>query len=157
MLTGIHEWDRVLGGGLVPGSFLILTGDPGIGKSTLLLQIADRLAQQQQVFYFSSEESLEQVTGRARRIGCHNSNVLFSDHAQLESVIATAIEQKPDVIIIDSIQNCYSSQVQTVPGSVAQLRETAFALMRMAKEHTIAVIVSGHITKEGESAGPKML
>jgi DNA repair protein RadA/Sms len=122
-----------------------------------LLQIADRLASEYRVFYFSSEESLEQVSLRARRVGCHNSSVLFSDQAQLETVVATAKAEKPNLIIIDSIQNCYTAEIQTVPGSVAQLRETAFALMRLAKENNIAVIVSGHITKEGEIAGPKML
>jgi DNA repair protein RadA/Sms len=157
MCTGIGEWDRVMGGGIMPGSFIILTGDPGIGKSTLLLQIANYLSSEYRIFYFSSEESLEQVSQRARRVGCHNSSVLFSDQAQLETVIATAKAEKPDLIIIDSIQNCYTAEIQTVPGSVAQLRETAFALMRLAKENNIAVIVSGHITKEGEIAGPKML
>lgn len=157
MRTGLEEWDRVLGGGIMPGSFLILTGDPGIGKSTLLLQIADRISQQARVFYFSSEESLEQVTLRAQRIGCRDSAVLFSDTAQLESLITTVTQEKPDLVIIDSIQNCYAAQIQTVPGSIAQLRETAFHLMRLAKENNIAIIASGHITKEGEIAGPKML
>ncbi len=157
MLTGIHEWDRVVGGGIMPGSFLILTGDPGIGKSTLLLQIAHRLAESYKVFYFSSEESLEQVKLRATRIDCSNSNLLFSDQAKLESVIATSQQEKPDLIVVDSIQNCYASEIQTLPGSIGQLREAAFQLMRLAKENNIALIVSGHITKEGDIAGPKLL
>jgi DNA repair protein RadA/Sms len=157
MLTGIHEWDRVVGGGIMPGSFLILTGDPGIGKSTLLLQIAHKLSESYRVFYFSSEESLEQVKLRATRIGCSSSNLLFSDQAKLESVIATSQQEKPDLVVVDSIQNCYATEVQTLPGSIGQLREAAFQLMRLAKENNIALIVSGHITKEGDIAGPKLL
>jgi DNA repair protein RadA/Sms len=157
MLTGLDEWDRVMGGGIVPGSFMILTGDPGIGKSTLLLQVAYKLSVGQEVLYFSSEESLEQVKLRSQRLGCLNDQLLFSDRADLEQIVATALEQKPDIVIIDSIQNCYSSNSGTVPGSVAQLREAAFVLMRLAKENTISIIVSGHITKSGNIAGPKTL
>ncbi len=157
MLTNISEWDRVLGGGIMQGSFIIVTGDPGIGKSTLLLQIADRLSQNHTIFYFSSEESLEQITARARRLNCSNNNLLFSDEGNLESIIKTAQEQKPAIIIVDSIQNCYSSTAQAIPGTVGQLRESAFHLMRLAKEYDIAIIVTGHITKDGTIAGPKML
>jgi DNA repair protein RadA/Sms len=157
MISGVREWDRVIGGGIMPGSFLILTGDPGIGKSTLLLQISSALAQHYKVFYFSSEESLQQIKMRAHRLDCDKTNLLFSDQASLEAIIATSQEQRPDLVIIDSIQNCYTPQVQTIPGSIAQLREAAFALMRLAKENGIAVIVSGHITKEGNIAGPKLL
>ncbi|MEX0671940.1 MAG: DNA repair protein RadA [Candidatus Babeliales bacterium] len=157
IVSGISEWDRVLGGGIIPGSFLIVTGDPGIGKSTLLLQVSATLADRFTVLYFSSEESLEQVKLRAQRLGLGHSKLLFSDQAQLESIIQTAIAHKPDVLIIDSIQNCYASNVQTFPGSIGQLREASFHLMRLAKEHAIAVIVSGHINKEGTIAGPKTL
>lgn len=157
MLSGMPEWDRTIGGGIVPGSFLILTGDPGIGKSTLLLQVAHHLAQKHRVFYFSSEESLEQVKLRAQRLGILDNKLFFSDTGQLETIIATTTAQAPDAIIIDSIQNCYSAGVQTIPGSIGQLRESAFQLMRLAKENNSAVIVSGHITKEGDIAGPKML
>jgi DNA repair protein RadA/Sms len=157
MLSGIAEWDRVVGGGIMQGSFLVVTGDPGIGKSTLLLQIAHHLSQYYKVFYFSSEESLEQVKLRAERLQCSYNKLLFSDQGNLESIIATAQEQKPDLIIIDSIQNCYSTTAHTIPGTVGQLRESAFHLMRLAKENTIAIIVTGHITKEGTIAGPKML
>lgn len=157
MLTGLIEWDRVVGGGIMQGSFLILTGDPGIGKSTLLLQIAHQLAEQFRVFYFSSEESLEQVKLRAQRLGCHAPTLLFSDQAQLETIIATVEAEKPDLVIIDSIQNCYTSGVQTLPGTIGQLREAAFQFMRLAKDNNVALIVSGHITKEGDIAGPKML
>ncbi len=157
MLSGIKEWDRVVGGGIMPSSLLILTGDPGIGKSTLLLQISNRLAANHTVFYFSTEESLQQVKLRAQRLDCINSRLLFSDQAALETIITTAQQEKPDIVIIDSIQNCYASESRTVPGSIAQLREAAFHLMRLAKEHTITVLLSGHITKEGAIAGPKTL
>lgn len=157
MLSGINEWDRVLGGGIVPGSLVILTGDPGIGKSTLLLQVVHQLAAQHTILYFSSEESLEQVRGRAERLGCMSNKILFSDHAHLESLIATCQEHKPDIIVVDSIQNCFTDGARTIPGSVGQLREAAFLLMRLAKEHNIATILTGHITKDGHIAGPKML
>lgn len=157
MLSGISEWDRVIGGGIVPGSLIILTGDPGIGKSTLLLQISNNLAQNYTVFYFSSEESLSQVKGRAKRLDCINDNLLFSDQADLQSILEISQDQKPDLLIIDSIQNCYTRDTETVPGSISQLRESAFLLMRLAKENNIATIISGHITKEGNIAGPKTL
>ncbi|MBN1549108.1 DNA repair protein RadA [Candidatus Babeliales bacterium] len=157
LLSGIQEWDRVLGDGIMPNSFLILTGDPGIGKSTLLLQVAHAISQHHRVFYFSSEESLEQVKVRAERLGCASENLLFSDQARLEAIVATVETDQPDLVVVDSIQNCYASEVQTLPGSIGQLRETSFQLMRLAKEHNVAIIVSGHITKDGNIAGPKML
>lgn len=157
MLSNISEWDRVMGGGIMPGSLLILTGDPGIGKSTLLLQIANKLAAQYTIFYFSCEESLAQVKQRAERLSCNQSGLLFSDQAQLESIIATTEQQLPDLIIVDSIQNCYFTNQQIVPGSISQLRESTFAFLRLAKEKNITVILTGHITKEGIIAGPKML
>lgn len=157
MLTGIKEWDRVTGGGIVPGAFMILTGDPGIGKSTLLLHVAHQLAQKYTVFYFSSEESLEQVKMRADRLGCLTEKLLFSDQPDLDALIATVKQHKPHVIIIDSIQNCYTNDSQLIPGSIGQLKEITFKLMRLAKEHTISIIASGHITKEGVIAGPKTL
>jgi DNA repair protein RadA/Sms len=158
LMTGIREWDNVLGGGILPGSFIILTGDPGIGKSTLLLQVADRIAQNKKVAYFSSEESLEQVKGRALRLGVLSSNLLFSDQSILEDIIFTCEQLKPDLIILDSIQNCHiSSQSHAYPGTVAQMREAAFFLMRFAKENNIAVLITGHITKDGQMAGPKIL
>jgi len=157
ILSGCHEWDRVLGGGIMPGSFLILTGDPGIGKSTLLLQIAHQLSAENKVYYFSSEESLEQVKQRSNRIVAQDSALLFSDVSDLEAIIATCEQTGPDIIIVDSIQNCYVSQTQTIPGSIGQLREVGFRLMRLAKEKGIAVIATGHITKDGNMAGPKTL
>lgn len=157
MYSGISEWDNVIGGGIMPGSLLVLTGDPGIGKSTLLLHVANDLAEKQLVFYFSSEESLEQVKSRASRIGALNENLLFSDQAQIEGILATCQEQKPNIVIIDSVQNCFFAETHSYPGTVGQLRETSFALMRLAKENNIAVIITCHITKEGHMAGPKTL
>lgn len=157
LFTKIDEWDRVMGGGIMPGSLIILTGDPGIGKSTLLLQVCNALAQENSVFYFSTEESLNQVKQRANRIECMNPNLLFSDNSDLETIISTAIQEKPDILILDSIQNCYTANSQTYPGSIGQLRESTFQLMRLAKEHNISVILTGHITKEGNIAGPKTL
>ena len=157
MLTGIKEWDRVTGGGIMPGGFIILTGDPGIGKSTLLLHVAHELAAHYKILYFSSEESLEQIKLRAQRLKCLSSRLLFSDQANLDEIIVTTQELKPDIIIVDSIQNCYTSDVHLFPGSIGQLKESAFRLMRLAKEHTISIILSGHITKDGAMAGPKTL
>lgn len=157
MTSGIKEWDRITGGGILPGSFTILTGDPGIGKSTLLLRIAHELSQHYSLLYFSTEESLEQVKVRAKRLGCVPSPIFFSDNANLEDIIATAQAEKPALVIIDSIQNCYLTDSQTLPGSIGQLKEAAFRLMRLAKENTIAVLLTGHITKEGLMAGPKTL
>lgn len=108
MLTGIGEWDRVVGGGIMPNSLIVLTGDPGIGKSTLLLQICNKLAQHKRVFYFSTEESIQQVKHRALRLGCINELLLISDEAQLETIVHTAETEKPDIVVIDSIQNCIS-------------------------------------------------
>ena len=157
MCTGIDEWDRVMGGGIMPSSLIVLTGDPGIGKSTLLLQIANQLAHSYRVFYFSTEESLQQVKVRAERLDCLHENLLFSDQADLATIVTTADQEKPDLLIIDSIQNCYLPHAHSLPGSIGQLRETTFQLMRLAKEQGITIIVSGHITKEGIIAGPKTL
>ncbi|HBS48399.1 TPA: DNA repair protein RadA [Candidatus Dependentiae bacterium] len=157
IVAGIKEWDRVLGGGIFPGSFLILTGDPGIGKSTLLLQIANKIAATHKVLYFSSEESLEQVKNRAMRLKCHNEHLLFSDQASMEKILTTAVDEKPDLLILDSIQNCYFEKSETIPGTIGQLRESSFHLMKLAKENNIAVLVTGHITKDGYMAGPKLL
>lgn len=155
--TGMNEWDTVLGGGIMPGSLLVLTGDPGIGKSTLLLQVAHNLSERYKTIYISSEESLHQVKSRATRIGALSETLLFSDQATIETILETCQQEKPDIVIIDSIQNCFFSETQSYPGTVGQLRETSFALMRLAKEHIISVIITCHITKEGHMAGPKTL
>ncbi len=155
--SGIDEWDRVMGGGIMPGSLLIVTGDPGIGKSTLLLQVAHKLAENNVVHYFSTEESIQQVALRARRIAGQSCRVLFSDDADLEAILRHARATKPNILIVDSIQNCFSSGVKYTQGSINQLREATFQFMRLAKECTISVILSGHITKDGLIAGPKTL
>ncbi len=155
--TDISEWDRVTGNGIVPGSFSIVTGDPGIGKSTLLLQVCSQFAQKHKVFYFSTEESLSQVKLRFSRLNNSSNKLLFSTQATLEIIIETCKQEKPDIVIIDSIQNIYSSENFSLPGTITQLRETAFYLMKLAKDHNIATIVTGHITKEGQMAGPKIL
>lgn len=157
LLSGIGEWDRVMGGGIMPSSLIMLTGDPGIGKSTLLLQIAYHLAYHQRIFYFSTEESIQQVKQRAERLSCMHNNILFSDQSDLETILTTAQQEKPDILIIDSIQNCYVQAATSLPGSTGQLREATFQLMRLAKEQLITIILSGHITKEGVMAGPKTL
>jgi DNA repair protein RadA/Sms len=159
IFSNIKEWDRVMGGGILPGSFIILTGDPGIGKSTLLLQIANIISQNHKVIYFSSEESLQQVKNRALRLNiANNENLLFSDQSCLENIIATGTQEKPDLLILDSIQNCHLSENSTViPGTVGQLREAGFHLMKLAKSNNISVCITGHITKDGTIAGPKIL
>ena len=139
------------------GKLIALIGANGIGKSTLLLQVADKIAQNKHVFYFSTEESLQQLKQRAIRFNITNNTILFSDMAELQSIIMYAQEKKPDVLIIDSIQNCYINNAQTLPGSVGQLREAAFQLMRLSKEYNITIVMTGHITKEGIIAGPKTL
>lgn len=150
--SGINEWDRVLGGGILPGSFLILTGDPGIGKSTLLLMVANALSARATVHYYSSEESLAQLKQRADRIGCASSALLLSDCAHLGDIIETSISQRPDLVILDSIQNCADTTEST-----AALRDAGHALLQFCKQQNIAVITTAHITKEGVMAGPKML
>jgi len=157
MITGILEWDRVTGGGIVPGSFTVLTGDPGIGKSTILLQICAKLAQKHLVIYFSSEESLHQVRLRCQRLEITNENIFFSDKSELEIILEISKTKLPAFIVIDSIQNIYSSQNFNLPGTITQLKEAAFYLMKLAKEYNIAIITTGHITKEGTIAGPKVL
>lgn len=153
-----QEWDRVAGGGIVPGSFILVSGDPGIGKSTLLLQISTQLDPKHLIIYFSSEESLSQVKLRFQRIQktTHN-NLLFSDQSSLLSIIEICKAKKPTLVIIDSIQNILNDETNALPGTISQLKESAFRLMKLAKENNIAIIATGHITKEGTIAGPKLL
>lgn len=156
-VTGISEWDRVMGGGMLRGAFMIITGDPGIGKSTLLLRIAHELSRHNRVFYFSSEESCAQVRQRAERINCLENRVSISDRANLDEIIAVCEAEQPDIILLDSIQNCHTADLSLLPGSVGQLRESGFRLMRLAKDRGITILMTGHITKDGAMAGPKTL
>jgi len=155
--TGIGEFDRVLGGGLVDGSVTLLGGDPGIGKSTLLLQMLSALAEGTRVLYVSGEESLSQVTLRARRLGVESTDVRLLTETVVERILAAAAAEQPQVMVIDSIQTMTSEAVQSAPGGVAQVRESASRLVRHAKDHDVALLLVGHVTKEGTLAGPRVL
>ena len=156
--TGFTELDRVLGGGLVAGSMVLLGGDPGIGKSTILLQAATNLAASGiDIIYISGEESLHQIKMRGKRIGDISDRLRFLCETDLDSITATLQEEKPGLAIIDSIQTMYSAQVQASPGSIAQIRETTGILLRLAKETGITFFLVGHVTKDGNVAGPRVL
>ena len=155
-LVGIEEFDRVTGGGLVSGGVTLIGGDPGIGKSTLLLQVCQHLAEVQNVLYISGEESAEQVAKRAERLGLH-SPVRFLAETNLAVILATVEEEKPDFLIVDSIQTIYHEEIASAAGSVSQLRECAAALARMAKSTGTALFIIGHVTKDGSIAGPRVL
>ncbi len=153
--TGIFEFDRILGGGFVAGEVVLLTGEPGVGKSTLLLQSLKNL----KTLYISGEEAAEQVRDRADRLGVDLKHLMFSDTLQTEGIIQGVEEMKDelDIIVVDSVQTVYSREVQGAPGSVSQLREGAMKLIRMAKDNKVPLILIGHITKDGDVAGPKTL
>ncbi|MHB1342283.1 MAG: DNA repair protein RadA [Coriobacteriia bacterium] len=155
--TGVAEFDRVLGGGLVRGSLVLLGGEPGIGKSTLLLQTAGSLAETgSQVLYVCGEESAEQVKLRAERLGS-SGDILLLPETDIASVIATALSIRPDILVIDSIQTMLDADLEGVAGSVGQVRSCAARLMRLAKTEGITVVLVGHVTKEGTIAGPRVL
>jgi DNA repair protein RadA/Sms len=156
MVTPDKEMNRVLGGGIVEGSIILLGGEPGIGKSTLLLQLALQLAPKR-ILYVSGEESEKQIKMRAARIPHLNPNLYLLGETQLEQIVHFQKELKPDLLIVDSIQTVFSEQVESAPGSVSQVRECAQRLMRLAKETQTPVVLVGHITKEGSLAGPKIL
>jgi DNA repair protein RadA/Sms len=156
--TGISELDRVLGGGLVPGSLTLLSGEPGIGKSTLVLQTLHALACRGfSVLYATGEESLEQVRLRAERLNTLNSKILLMNETNLQMIEQEAQKQKPTLLVVDSIQTVFKPQLESSPGTVSQLRECAADLMHLAKGKQIAILVIGHVTKEGSIAGPKVL
>ena len=155
--TGVGELDRVLGGGLVRGGVTLLGGDPGIGKSTLLLQALSLLSTGCKALYVSGEESTQQVALRSRRLGLECRDLKVLAEIQLEKVLATLASEKPDVAVIDSIQTVYSEALQSAPGSVAQVRECAAQLTRFAKTSGTALLLVGHVTKEGAIAGPRVL
>ena len=155
--TGIEEFDRVLGGGLVAGGVVLIGGDPGIGKSTLLLQALANLSRVKSALYVSGEESGSQVALRAKRLGIDAGDLQLQAEIQLEKIIGTLSEQKPQVAVIDSIQTLFSDALTSAPGSVAQVRECAAQLTRFAKQTGITIILVGHVTKEGALAGPRVL
>lgn len=156
--TGFSELDRVLGGGIVPGALVLAGGDPGIGKSTLLLQVCDRLsAQGKKILYVSGEESLKQIKLRASRLNAAGENMLLLCETDLDAVLEVTEKEKPELVVIDSIQTMYSKEAGSSPGSVTQIRESTNALMRTAKTLAIPIFVVGHVTKEGVVAGPKIL
>ena len=158
MQTNIAELDRVLGGGIVPGSLILVGGDPGIGKSTLLLQVCQQLAAQgRKVLYISGEESLKQIKLRANRMGEFTEQLLLLCETNLETIRLVIEKQKPEIAIIDSIQTMYSEEVASAPGSVPQVREATNTLMQLAKGMTISIFIVGHVTKEGTVAGPRVL
>jgi DNA repair protein RadA/Sms len=154
--VGITEFNRVLGGGIVPGSLILLGGDPGIGKSTLALQLALGLADKK-ILYTSGEESLQQIKLRAERLNIKNNDCLFLSETSLENLIAHTDQLRPNLLIIDSIQTISTETIESSPGSVSQVRECTAAILKFAKKNDIAVILIGHITKEGSLAGPKVL
>lgn len=156
--TKIEELDRVLGGGIVPGSLLLVGGDPGIGKSTLLLQVCQRLCEDKhQVLYISGEESLKQIKLRANRMGEFTEDLLLLCETNLEIVKEVIKKRKPEVVVIDSIQTMYSEEVASAPGSVSQVRESTNVFMQLAKGLGISIFIVGHVTKEGTVAGPRVL
>ena len=155
--TGVEEFDRVLGGGLVPGGVILLGGDPGIGKSTLLLQAMAAIGAARKALYVTGEESVEQVALRAQRLGLINAPVSILAEVQLEAILATVGAEAPEVVVVDSIQTAYTEALTSAPGSVAQVRECAAQLTRMAKEQGVVVILVGHVTKDGAIAGPRVL
>ena len=155
--TGIEEFDRVLGGGLVSGGVVLIGGDPGIGKSTLLLQALANLSHLKKVLYVSGEESGAQIALRAKRLQVDARDLKLQAEIQLEKILGTLADLKPDVAVIDSIQTVYSDALSSAPGSVAQVRECAAQLTRVAKQTGITIILVGHVTKEGALAGPRVL
>jgi len=155
--TGQEEFDRVLGGGLVPGAVVLLGGDPGIGKSTLLLQAMAAIGATRRALYVTGEESPEQIAMRAQRLGLVNAPVELLAEVQLEAIVATIRTRQPEVVVVDSIQTVYTEALESAPGSVAQVRECAAQLTRLAKQSAITVILVGHVTKEGAIAGPRVL
>ena len=155
--TGLHELDRVLGGGLVTGSLILVGGDPGIGKSTLLLQVCRNLADQVSVLYISGEESLKQIKLRAQRIGAFGDRLRLLCETNLDTIRQVIEKEKPTVVVIDSIQTMYNEEIASAPGSVSQVRETTGVLMQLAKTLGISVFIVGHVTKDGAVAGPRTL
>ena len=155
--TGIKELDRVLGGGIVPGSLVLVGGDPGIGKSTLLLQVCQRMAQMKKILYISGDESQAQIKLRANRMGNFTSGLLLLCETNLGIIRSVIEKERPELVVIDSIQTMYSEDVTSAPGSVSQVRESTNVFMQLAKGLCIPIFIVGHVTKEGTVAGPRVL
>ena len=155
--TGMRELDRVLGGGAVAGSLVLVGGAPGIGKSTLLLQICDQLCKERRVLYISGEESERQLKLRAQRLGVQPEELLILSETQLSDIVEVVEDNKPDILIVDSIQTLYNDANESAPGSVSQVKDCTLALMQLSKQQGITVFVVGHINKDGNIAGPKVL
>ena len=155
--TGFNELDRVLGGGLVNGSLILLGGEPGIGKSTLILQICNKIKTEGKVLYVSGEESGEQIKLRADRLGVKNDNLLFLSETNIENIEENILNINPKLVIIDSIQTMYSEEITSAAGSVSQVREITAKVMRTCKENSVTTILIGHVTKDGNIAGPRVL
>jgi len=155
--TGLSELDRVLGGGLIKGSVTLLGGDPGIGKSTILVQCLANLSAQQRTLYVTGEESLQQVALRARRLELPTERLRLLAETSVEAILAHALRERPDIMVVDSIQTMHTETLTSAPGAVAQVRESAARLVRYAKQAGVAVFVVGHVTKEGALAGPRVL
>lgn len=155
--TGLSELDRVLGGGLVHGSVVLISGEPGIGKSTLLMQISECLGESRKVLYVSGEESGGQLKLRAKRLGVSGKNLFVLIETNIESILKEADRIKPDIMIVDSIQTIYDDTIKSAPGSVTQVRESALTLINRAKTEGISMLLVGHVNKEGGIAGPKVL
>ncbi|MEW6545921.1 MAG: DNA repair protein RadA [Bacillota bacterium] len=155
--TGSGEMDRVLGGGVVPGSLVLIGGDPGIGKSTLLLQVSHAVSREARVLYISGEESVQQIRLRAERLGALSSQLLVMAHTDLERIVHRLGEVQPRLAVVDSIQTVYRADLGSAPGSVSQVRECTAELLRVAKATGVAIFIVGHVTKGGEIAGPRVL
>jgi len=156
-ITGMKELDRVLGGGVVKGSLILFSGDPGIGKSTLLLQICNTIHSGSKILYVSGEESVGQIKLRADRLNVKRANLFIVSASNYEAIAALVSEEKPGLIMIDSIQTMYTDTITSAPGSVSQVREVTAALMKLAKSSGVTVMIVGHVTKEGAIAGPRVL
>ena len=154
-LTQSGEFNRVLGGGMVPGSAILIGGDPGIGKSTLLLQTAAHLSQKTPVLYFSGEESASQIQMRGRRLGLEKANVHIATTGHLETILATIADHKAGFAVIDSIQTVFSDKTESAPGTVSQVRLAANEIIGAAKRAGTCIVFVGHVTKEGQIAGPR--
>lgn len=157
MVTPFEEFDRVLGGGLIKGEVVLITGSPGIGKSTFLLQLSQEYAKIGNVFYVSGEESPRQIKQRAERVNVKSENLYILNDTNIEKIENIILKDKPKVVIIDSIQTLYSENVNSIPGSVTQIRETTLKIIEIAKKNEIAFYIVGHVTKDGKLAGPKLL